>query len=51
MIDFEPSLSGSLSSLRFLRFAYLKLSNVDLNGQEAISGSGSGSLSTYYPVH
>jgi len=53
MIDFEPSLSGSLSSLRFLRFAHSELSNADLNGARAfsISGSGSGSLSTYYPAY
>ena len=53
MIDFEPSLSGSLSSLRFLRFAHSELSNADLNGARAfsISGSGSGSLSKYYPAY
>ena len=53
MIDFEPSLSGSLSSLRFLRFAHSELSAADLNGARAfsISGSGSGSLSTYYPAY
>jgi len=51
MVDYEPSLSSSLSSLKFVRFTHSDLTTPDHDGIRAFEISGSTALTAYYPAY
>jgi len=50
-VDFEPSLSSSLSNLKYFDVATSTLSNPDLEGARGFEITGSSALTAYYPAY
>ncbi len=50
-VDFEPSLSASLSNLKYFDYALSNLTNPDKEGAKAWEISGSTAFDAYYPAY